>query len=245
MRLFKPRNRFGIVAMDRIAPRITRIRLAPESGKVRPYLAGQFTFIRFDIPGLPSKDHPFTISNPPGGSFIEIMVKGTDVWTLDLYDQAENFPGVGEAWKAWVDYPYGDFSTERAGAGPWVFLADGIGITPFLAMAGGRLSDDARILILWAAYNRDELAGFEELSAINARRPSIRMVPVLGHDPIWTGRRGQLDRQALEDLAGRELADPETRYWISCPASLRRDLVKILKNLGVSRRRIRYEDCTS
>ena len=240
-RLFRSRERFRVMAMDRIAPRVVRIRFSPESGPLRPYRAGQFLFVRFDIPGLPQRTRPFTISNPPGDSFIEILIKGTDDWTLALYDRAEGFLGRGSPWLAWLDYPYGVFTTEGAGAGPWVFLAAGIGIVPFLAMAGDRLRDDARILIVWAAHNRDELAGFEQLSAINTRRPSIRMVPVLAHDPLWTGRQGKLDRQALEELAGRELADPEARYWICCPVPLRRSLVKALKSLGVPGKHIRCE----
>ena len=267
LRLFKPRERFSILAMDRIAPRVVRIRLAPASGSLRPYLAGQFLFIRLDIPGLPRRTKPFTISNPPGDRYLEIMVKGSDDWTLSLYDLSEAFPGFhgnhpvprsgkpgfpdgklgmerpapGVSWQAWLDYPYGSFTTKGADDGPWVFLAAGIGITPFLALAGNRLRDDARILILWAAHNRDELAGFDRLAAINARRPSVRLIPVLGHDPLWSGRQGRLDRRALEELAARELADPEARYWICCPAPLRRSLVKTLKSLGVQGKRIRWE----
>jgi ferredoxin-NADP reductase len=263
-RLIKPRERFRIVAMDNLAPRVLRIRFEPASGLVRPYRPGEFLFVRFDIPGLPHRDRPFTISNPPGSSCLEILVKGTDDWTLALYDRAEAFPefqgnhrgirgirlgekgqSTGAAWLAVLDYPYGNFTTEGAGTGPWVFLASGMGIAPFLAMAGGRLREDAQVLILWAADNRDELAGFEQLAAINARRPSIRIIPILGHDPMWTGRRGCLDRQALEDLAGRELADPQTRYWISCPAPVRAALVRILDNIGIPRKRIRYQDCAS
>jgi predicted ferric reductase len=206
-----------------------------------PYRAGQFLFIRFDIPGLPRSEHSFTIANPPGSSILEIMVKGTTDWTLALYDRAEAFPGPGSPWQAWLDYPYGSFTTKGAAPGPWVFLAGGIGIAPFLAMAGDALRDDARILILWAAANRDELAGYEHLSAINARRASVRLIPVLAHDPLWTGRQGHLDRQALVDLAGQELADPESRYWICCPAPLRRSLVQALKSLGVPGKHIRYE----
>jgi ferredoxin-NADP reductase len=142
---------------------------------------------------------------------------------------------------AWLDYPYGSFTTDGADTGPWVFLAAGIGISPFLAMASDKLRDDARVLILWAARTRDDLAGFEELAALNARRPSIRMIPVLGHDPLWSGRHGRLDRQTLEELASRELADPEARYWICCPAPLRKALVKALKNLGVPGKHIRCE----
>jgi len=248
IRLFKRRGCFRIVAMEKTAPRVVRIRLAPVSGGVRPYLAGQFLFIRFDIPGLQRSEHPFTISNPPGDTCLEIMVKGSTDWALALYDRSAAFPllaprrgGAIQPWLAWVDYPYGSFTTEAAAEGPWVFLAAGIGITPFLAMAGDRLRDDARVLILWAAANRDELAGYEQLSAINARRPSVRLVPVLSHDPLWTGRQGHLDRQALEDLAGRELADPAASYWICCPAPLRRTLVKALKSLGVPGKRIRCE----
>jgi ferredoxin-NADP reductase len=249
-RMFRPRERFRIVAMESLAPRVARIRLEPESGSVRLYYPGQFLFVRFTIPGLPGREKAFTISNPPGSRFLEVMVKGINDWTLALYDKAKVFPGqIGQApgmpWTALVDYPHGNFTTENASPGPWVFLADGIGIVPFLAMAGSRLRDDARILILWSASNRDELAGFDELSAINARRSSIRLVPVLDHDPMWTGRRGLLDRQALEELAGSELADPETRYWICCPAPLRLSLHKALKSLGVSHKRIRHQDCAS
>jgi predicted ferric reductase len=249
--------------MDSLAPRVLKIRLVPESGLVRPYRPGQFLFARFDIPGLPYREHSFTITNPPGSNHIEVLVKGTDDWTLALYDRAVVFPeaqGKHRAsrdnqsgangqlavadWHASLDYPYGSFTTDGAGTGPWVFLATGIGIAPFLAMAGASLRDDARVLILWAAENRDELAGFEQLAAMNARRPSIRIIPILGHDPMWTGRRGCLDRQALEDLAGRELSDPDARYWISCPAPVRAALVRILKNLGIPRKRIRCQDCT-
>jgi ferredoxin-NADP reductase len=249
-RLFNLRERFRIVAMDRVAPRVLKIRFKPESGLVRPYRPGQFLFARFDIPGLPHSGHSFSISNPPGSTYLEILVKGTDDRTLALYDLATSFPGIdgqstGTAWKAWLDYPYGSFTTDGAGTGPWVFLATGIGIAPFLAMAGARLRDDARVLILWAADNRDELAGLEELSAVNARRPSIRIIPILGHDPMWTGQRGSLDRQVLEDLAGRELADPQAHYWICCPPSVRISLVRILKNLGIPRKRIRHQDCAS
>lgn len=274
-RVFRSRERFRIMAMDRIAPRVVRIRFSPESGHLRPYRAGQFLFVRFDIPGLPQRTKSFTISNPPGESFIEILIKGTDDWTLALYDRAESFPGPqnkpsghqnrqpgrqgshpgfqgshpgpeGQTsvspWLAWLDYPYGAFTTEGAGAGPWVFLAAGIGIVPFLAMAGDRLRDDTRVLILWAAHNRDELAGFEQLSAINTRKPSIRMVPVLAHDPLWTGRQGHLDKQTLLDLAAAELADQRTCYWICCPAPLRRSLVTALKSLGVPGKHIRCEE---
>ena len=244
--------------MDKIAPRVVRLRLAPLTGTVRPYRAGQFLFVSFNIPGVPRGAHPYSICCPPGNNHLEIMVKASDDRTLALYDKAANFypsqpgqagtqsPGSEQfanarPWTALVDYPYGNFTSQGIEPGPWVFLAAGIGIAPFLAMAGDRLRDDARILILWAAHNREELAGFDHLAAINARRPSVRLIPILGHDPLWTGRSGRLDDRALADLAGTELADPDTHYWICCPAPLQKALSRSLKVRGVTRKNIHRE----
>jgi ferredoxin-NADP reductase len=59
-----------------------------------------------------------------------------------------------------------------------VFIAGGIGIAPFLAMAAdvARAGAKRRLLILWAAGTREDLAGLDELIALAKANPAIRTI---------------------------------------------------------------------
>jgi predicted ferric reductase len=72
------------------------------------------------------EQHPFTISSAPHEETLRLSIKSSGDWTQHLHENLQ--PGAN----AFVDGPYGEFSY-RAGSQTQVWIAGGIGITPFIS----------------------------------------------------------------------------------------------------------------
>jgi ferredoxin-NADP reductase len=133
--------------------------------------------------------------------------------------------------------PAGLFTLDPADARPAVFLAGGIGVTPFVSMlreaAHSRL---ARELWLFYSNRRPEDAAFlDELVALPGRNARCRfvgtMVEMDKSSRPWSGEKGFLDRAMLErhlnELAGKV-------YYIAGPPGLVEAMQKKLTGAGVA-----------
>ena len=133
--------------------------------------------------------------------------------------------------------PAGEFTLDPADTRPAVFLAGGIGITPFVSIlrdaAKRRLARD-----LWLFYSnrRPEDAAFlDELARLPERHARIRfvgtMVEMDKSSRPWKGETGFLDRAMLErhlkSLAGKV-------YYIAGPPGLVEAMQKMLVGAGVA-----------
>ncbi len=148
---FRSGRSFGIVAMEREAPRVTMLRVrALDEYSWKPFRglrAGQFAFIRPRIPGLGREFHPFTIAGWDAGSHeLVFRIKAVGDWTMRLLDSIPSFPGErgDHPWTVALDGPCGRFCLgdrmpKGCEQGPVVCIAGGIGVTPFLAMAAEEL----------------------------------------------------------------------------------------------------------
>jgi ferredoxin-NADP reductase len=141
--------------------------------------------------------------------------------------------------------PAGKFTLDGADTRPAVFLAGGIGITPFVSMlrhaAHSRLARD-----LWLFYSnrRPEDAAFlDELSALPQRNPRCRfvgtMVEMDKSSRPWKGETGFLDRAMIE----RHLKSPAGKvYYIAGPPGLVEAMQKMLIGAGVAEDAIRTDE---
>ena len=132
--------------------------------------------------------------------------------------------------------PAGLFTPDPADTRPAVFLAGGIGITPFVSMsrqaAHDRLARD-----IWLSYSnrRPEDAAFlDELAALPRRNPRYRfvgtMVEMAKSSRPWSGETGFLDRTMLE----RHLKDLSAFvYYMAGPPGLVEAMQKMLTEAGV------------
>ncbi len=107
----------------------TKLALEPV-GRPMTQHAGQFAFVKLDIPGM-SEPHPFTIASPPDNDRLEFYIKHLGDWSAKLPDTDL----VGCA--AHIEGPYGLFEPQGRADQPVLWVAGGVGITPFLAAIGG------------------------------------------------------------------------------------------------------------
>jgi ferredoxin-NADP reductase len=141
--------------------------------------------------------------------------------------------------------PAGKFTLDGADTRPAVFLAGGIGITPFVSMlrhaAHTRLARD-----LWLFYSnrRPEDAAFlEELAALPKRNARCRfvgtMVEMDKSSRPWSGETGFIDRAMLE----RHLKGLSAYvYYVAGPPGLVEAMQKMLIGAGVAQDAIRTDE---
>jgi ferredoxin-NADP reductase len=141
--------------------------------------------------------------------------------------------------------PAGKFTLDGADARPAVFLAGGIGITPFVSMsrqaAHDRLGRD-----LWMFYSnrRPEDAAFlDELLELPRTNPRYRLVGTMTEmeksSRPWSGETGFLDRAMLE----RHLEDLSAFvYYVAGPPGLVETMQKMLAEAGVGNDAIRTDE---
>lgn len=141
--------------------------------------------------------------------------------------------------------PAGKFTLDGADARPAVFLAGGIGVTPFVSMlrhaAQSRLERD-----LWLFYSnrRPEDAAFlDELAALPQRNLRYRfvgtMVEMAKSSRPWSGETRILDRAMLvRHLKGLAAFV----YYVAGPPGLVEAMQKMLADAGVKDEAIRTDE---
>ncbi len=144
-----------------------------------------------------------------------------------------------------IDGPSGIMVLHEDAARPAVFLAGGIGITPFRSMA--RHAAHERLphrLVLFYGNRRPEDAAFlTELQALEGKNPNYRMVAAMSEPEksaqSWSGEKGFIDRALL----GRHLSDLKGPvYYFAGPPAMAMAMQKLLADAGVPEEDMRSEE---
>jgi predicted ferric reductase len=188
------------------------------------YRPGQFAFVTFPTSG--SKEaHPFTISNGPSSGCLRFTIKALGDYTRTLAEYLE----VGHP--AMIDGPFGHFTNQDIRGGRQIWIAGGIGITPFLAL-GDELNPDTKVDLYWSVKQSSEAIYNQELRALQENNSSFRY-------HLWlSDEQGFLTANDLGDK--KDLSRCE--ILICGLAGLRDALVAQLKKMGVSTRRVHFEE---
>jgi ferredoxin-NADP reductase len=141
---------------------------------------------------------------------------------------------------AYIDMPYGVFSFVNTLGDSFVFIAGGIGITPFMSMLRYMKDKGMRnkVLLLWANRTEHEILFKEELAAMEQENPWLKIVHVLSRQDSWQGEKGHVDRERLEKYL-KEFEKPV--FFICGPPAMMKAVESALRDLGVPPRKIRME----
>lgn len=138
--------------------------------------------------------------------------------------------------------PSGAFTLHRDPARPAIFLAGGIGITPFLSMITQVLHEkQPRVLYLFYANRRPEDAAFlPTLQDLAASAHTFHFIPtVTGPATGWTGEQGRIDTRMLS----RHLPDLHgPLYYAAGPSTMVSGMRDLLMEAGVSDQDVRCEE---
>lgn len=140
--------------------------------------------------------------------------------------------------------PSGQFILAEAEKIPQVFLAGGIGITPFRSMLVYALQKKLAIpLTLLASFaNVEDIVFQNELEEIGTKHPSIRIVYTVSkpQEPTYSGAETgriseELIRKYTSDVAG-------SLYYIAGPPLMVSAMEQIVEEMGISQNLIRKEN---
>lgn len=153
-------------------PRGTELLLEPLQGPLG-FVAGQFVFLELRVAGM-GEPHPFTLSGAPGDSCLRLSIRA-------LGDYTSRLVAVPEGALATIRGPYGRFD-HRIGGPRQVWVAGGIGITPFLSWLGdlarGSGAAGPEISLFYCVRDAGEAVYLEEIRARCAmmRRVSFTLI---------------------------------------------------------------------
>ena len=215
----RPTHGYRITEAETLGP-VTAITLAPE-GRGLSHRAGQFANITVDG----GEAHPFTISAAPNDARhlrMSISALGDDTTRL----QSRLAPGQNVR----LEGPHGRFFPSKSG--PRIWIAGGIGITPFLAWVGAMNEGDPATTLYYCVKSEAEAAHLSELQAAAARLPNLSLI-------LWESRtQGRLS--AAQITANHR--DLTTAHVAFCGPTPMRDALQIaLGKEGLTPRRFHYE----
>jgi predicted ferric reductase len=220
--------------------KVTEVRKESESawtlvfeGDHGPYKPGQFMIVQLKRKGAVSEPHPFTLSSSPTQEKLAVTVKAVGDFTSTLSQTKVSDVG-------YLDMPYGVFSFLNSTGQDFVFIAGGIGITPFISMLRYMRDRALRnpVLLLWANRTEGEILFRQELEKPAGEWPSLRIVHVLSRQDSWHGEKGHIDGEMLR----KYVKDFERPHFFICgPPLMMKDVERTLRGFGVPGKRIQME----
>lgn len=179
------------------------VSLTPEAQPMR-YKAGQFAFFTAQQDRF-SETHPFTISSAPEpeGS-LRISVGALGDYTSKLGQNLRPETTIR------VDGPYGRFTPDK-GRKPQIWIAGGIGITPFLAALENLKTTGPTIDLFYTFRGADHAPHLAEIQELAKDHDRVTL-------HLWDTATGpRLSPQDIKAVA----ADTSPRYCYCGPASMR------------------------
>lgn len=153
-------RRFHATVSDlRSFPNVTQITFAFAHKRMN-FLPGQFVFIRFQDKTIGKEEHPFSIISSPEDETISIAVKNLGDYTSRLSALTIGTPVS-------IEGPFGRFSYLTTPSTQQLWIAGGIGITPFLSMARSlHLHPDYHVDLYYCVKNKNESVYIHALQEI-------------------------------------------------------------------------------
>lgn len=144
-----------------------------------------------------------------------------------------------------IDGPNGEMVLHDDRARPAVFLAGGIGVTPFLAMARHAAKERLphRLYLFYSNRRPEDAAFLPELQKMEQLNPNYRLIATMAEPEKsaqhWQGETGFIRRGMLE----RHLTDiTSPMYYFAGPPPMTMAMQKMLEDIGISEQAMRYEE---
>jgi len=140
-----------------------------------------------------------------------------------------------------VDNITGTFTLPSSTKNPLVFIAGGVGITPFMSMLRfvNEKKFDYKITLIYSNRDKGSTAFFDELQSIGKKARNVKVVFTMTQNPNWKGETRMIDAQLIKDY----FPDPNNNtYMIAGSPPMVNSVVNSLKEAGVEEENIIIEN---
>ena len=233
-------KKFAVEDAEALNPSIFRIRLSPVLPATRrfDFDPGQFAYFSFSSDSVSREEHPFTVSSSPLDSNVSLTVKSDGDYTIKL-------ASLKKGDTAFLDGPYGLF-TPAADDKLKLFMAGGIGITPFLSILKDWQIRGASFsaVLLWSVRSESALFDIDMIKSIAEKVPGFSFrIFVTGEDTSLyiKGRIGAAD---LEEALSSGPAG-KSEVYICGPLPFINSSRDMALKAGTAKRSIHFESFSS
>ncbi len=220
-----------IKSVQQKATGVEEITMTPTT-QAMPFKAGQFIFMAFEADGLSPEWHPFTIVSPPGNGEMSVAVKSLGAYTETITRLVPNMAGMSVR----IEGAYGRFSFRNFRNANQVWIAGGIGITPFLSMAQALGNGPYNIDLYYSVRSEAELMDIDVLARQQSNKPGqvFRVIPFVTE---------KYNRHLSADLIAATSGDLAGRDFLLCgPTPMMNAMKQQLLQAGVKKYRIHSEE---
>ena len=190
------------------------------------YQSGQFVYVRFYNERLSREEHPFSIASKSNSRDLRIIIKKLGDYT----DRLEHLK-IGD--KVSIEGPYGKFNCDLQKKNEeQVWIAGGIGITPFLGMLEDLETCRVKVDLYHSVKKESDFINYKEMEDANSRINQFRFIP-------WNStNKGYLTVNDISKISG-DLK--KKTFYICGPEAFKNSIIKGLTDAGVDNNKIHEE----
>ncbi|REF00166.1 globin domain-containing protein [Thermomonospora umbrina] len=224
-----------VVAHDRRRHDLAVVTVRPDQPLT--FTAGQYVTVQ--TARWPRVWRPYSVANAPrpDGTLtlhVRAVPAGWVSGTLVRYTAVGDTLTLGPAQGAMTLDP----ASDRA----LLLIAGGTGLAPLKALLEQAVAEDDErpVHLVWSVRTAHDLYDLPGLRAIEARRPGLRVTPVISDEPAGEGEEGERGgvSEVLERLGGWEGHDA----YVCGPTPMVAEAVGALHDLGVPPERVRCDE---
>jgi len=211
-------------------------------GQPFEYRPGQYAFFeldKLDFPDERGNRRHFTISSSP-------TEKGIVMFTTRMRGSGfkETLRHAPLGYEISLGTPLGNFILPEVEIRHHVFIAGGIGVTPYRSILRDALDAKKPIDALMLYFNRSsaDIVFRQELEEISRQMPTFSLVHVLSDsEPVWKGEKGRLDEALLRKWVPNL---DQQLFWMSGPPPMVMAYKELIKQTGTKDESIRTDSFT-
>ncbi len=214
-----------------------------ETERPLAFQPGQYAAISYERRGKPSVARCFSIVSSPTDQHLlqfSMRVRGRFTTALSNLQKGDLVDVTG---------PFGGFVFDTTNDKKAVFMAGGIGITPFVSMLRylSVLQADNDVTLLYSCATQDDVPFGDELLQIQAANPNLKVIFVVGKGPIdqlpsGHAESGYITAVLLDKVTGKNYID--RRFFICGPPFFMKPMAGLLAKQGALKSSILTEAFT-